>query len=144
MEPGPVAPAELDDFIRAIIAAFHDTLSDERVAEFRNEHALGRMLAVRDGGRIVATTAIEELELTLPGGPAPVAGVTMVGVLPTHRRRGLATGLMRAQLDALRDGGEAIAALWASEGGIYGRFGYGPAAASGRLRLRTDRTAPPP
>jgi predicted acetyltransferase len=35
--------------------------------------------------------------------------------------------MMTAQLEDVRDRGEAIAALWASEDTIYGRYGYGPA-----------------
>ena len=57
----------------------------------------------------------------------PAAGVTLVGVLPTHRRQGVLTRLMRAQLDDVRERGEPVAFLWASEGAIYGRFGYGMA-----------------
>src|SRR3954447_12768377 len=138
MQPGPIDRDEVDDFIRAVFAAFHDSADEERLAEVRPFHEHGRELVVRDGGRIVATTAIEPLALTVPGGPIPIAGVTAVGVLSTHRRRGLATALMRAQLDGLRDGGEAVAALWASEAPIYGRFGYGHAVTGARVRLRTN------
>ena len=70
-----------------------------------------------------------------------MAGVTAVGVRPTSRRRGLLTSLMRAQLEALRDGGEAIAGLWASEARIYGRFGYGLATRVAQLEVRTERAA---
>jgi predicted acetyltransferase len=42
---------------------------------------------------------------------------------------------MRAQLDDIHDRGEVLAALWASEGGIYGRFGYGLAALCGEIDL---------
>ena len=66
--------------------------------------------------------------MTIPGGVAPCAGITWVGVMPTHRRRGVLTELMRTQLDDLRERGEPLAALWASEPVIYGRFGYGIAA----------------
>ena len=65
-----------------------------------------------------------------------VAGVTAVGVLPTHRRRGLLTALMRRQLDDVRAAGESVAALWASERVIYGRFGYGLAARHATVTLR--------
>jgi predicted acetyltransferase len=58
----------------------------------------------------------------------PAAGVTWVGVLPTHRRRGILTELMRRQLDDVHERGEPLAILWASEAPIYGRFGYGVAA----------------
>jgi predicted acetyltransferase len=45
---------------------------------------------------------------------------------------------MRAQLHGLHDdGGEPVAALWASEGAIYGRFGYG--AASRHVALSVPR-----
>ena len=66
-------------------------------------------------------------ELTVPGAIVPVAGVTAVGVVPGHTRRGHLRALMRRQLDDVHARGEAVAALWASEGAIYGRFGYGPA-----------------
>ena len=60
-----------------------------------------------------------------PAARSPCAGVTVVGVLPTHRRRGILDRMMRAQLADVRERGEPLAALWASEETIYGRFGYG-------------------
>ena len=78
-----------------------------------------------DDGQIVGGAGAFPFELTVPGGALPCAGVTVVGVLPTHRRRGLLRRMMGAQLDDVRERGEPIAALWASEETIYGRFGYG-------------------
>jgi predicted acetyltransferase len=79
--------------------------------------------------------------MTVPGGPAPVAGVTWVGVLPTHRRRGILTAIMRRQLTELHEaGGEAVAALWASEPVIYRRFGYGLAAV--RVGVKAESSSP--
>ncbi len=86
---------------------------------------LERIHAAHEGGSIVGGAGAYPFELTIPGGPVPCAGVTAVGVLPTHRRRGVLTALMRAQLADVRERGEPIAALWASEETIYGRFGYG-------------------
>ncbi len=63
--------------------------------------------------------------MTIPGGVAPCAGITYVGVMPTHRRRGVLTRAHARQLDDLHRRGEPLAALWASEPVIYGRFGYG-------------------
>ena len=57
-----------------------------------------------------------------------------MGVLPTHRRRGLLTRLMRAQLEDIRGRGEPLAALWASEETIYGRYGYGLASLDAMMR----------
>ncbi len=78
----------------------------------------------------------------------PCAGVTWVGVLPTHRRRGILRDFMRRQLEDVHGWGEPLAALWASEASIYGRFGYGPAAPGlvaksdpRRFALRGDRAA---
>ena len=79
-------------------------------------------------GRLVATAASFDLKMAVPGRVAPVAGVTWVGVLPTYRRRGLLGALMERQLSDLHEAGTAVAALWASEGAIYGRYGYGAAA----------------
>jgi predicted acetyltransferase len=62
--------------------------------------------------------------------------VTAVAVVPTHRRRGLLTSLMRRQLDDLHERGDALACLWASEGAIYARYGYGISARAARLRAR--------
>ena len=87
-----------------------------------------RFYAGWDDDELVATAGSFDLRMTVPGAQVPVAGVTWVGVLPTHRRRGLLNALMRRQLDDLHDAGCAVAALWASEAAIYGRYGYGPAA----------------
>jgi predicted acetyltransferase len=95
-----------------------------------------RLSAVFDDGRVVAGAGAYPLELTLPAGPAPCAGVTVVGVLPTHRRRGLLRRMMDAQLRDIRERGEPIAALWASEETIYGRFGYALASLCMNLEVR--------
>ena len=84
-----------------------------------------RLHCVFDGSSIVAGAGVMPLELMVPGGRVACAGVTVVGVLPSHRRRGLLTRMMGAQLRDVRERGEPIAALWASEETIYGRYGYG-------------------
>jgi predicted acetyltransferase len=87
----------------------------------------GRGLGVFDGERLVGVADMLSRRMTLPGtGPTPFAAVTWVAVAADQRRRGVLTTLMRAQLERLhQDGGEPIAALWATEATIYGRFGYG-------------------
>jgi predicted acetyltransferase len=92
-----------------------------------------RILVAFDGATPVGVTAALQFELTVPGAVLPAAGVTWVGVLPTHRRRGLLRALMRRQLDETRRLGEPVAALWSSEAPIYGRFGYGLATVNARL-----------
>jgi predicted acetyltransferase len=75
----------------------------------------------------------------VPGGSLACSGITVVGVAPTHRRRGVLTAMMRAQLDAAHERGEPLAALWSSEAPIYGRFGYGLASWHGEFELEQDR-----
>ncbi|WP_327306751.1 GNAT family N-acetyltransferase [Streptomyces sp. NBC_01298] len=106
-----------------------------------------RSLGVWDGETCVATAGAFSFRLSVPGGAlVPAAGVTMVGVSPTHRRRGVLSSLMRRQLDDVRAGGEPIAVLTASEPVIYGRFGYGTAAYSMSVEIDKTRvrlTVPP-
>ncbi|MFJ6740912.1 GNAT family N-acetyltransferase [Streptomyces sp. NPDC091279] len=86
------------------------------------EHSFGAW----DGDACVGTAGAFSFRLTVPGGTAVrAAGVTMVSVAATHRRRGLLTSMMRRQLDEVRALGWPLAVLTASEPAIYGRFGYG-------------------
>ena len=85
-----------------------------------------RSVAAFDGGMLVGTTGAYSFQLSVPGGRTlPAAGVTWVAVLPTHRRRGVLSRLMRHQLADVAARGEPLAILWASESVIYPRFGYG-------------------
>lgn len=85
-----------------------------------------RCIGVWDGSECVATAGAFSFRMTVPGGAVvPTAGVSMVSVAATHRRRGLLTAVMRRQLTDIRSGGEPLAVLGASEPAIYGRFGYG-------------------
>ncbi|MFC8436237.1 GNAT family N-acetyltransferase [Streptomyces sp. NPDC057253] len=93
---------------------------------FRELTEIDRSIGVWDDGRCVGTAGAFSFRLTVPGGAAvPTAGVTMVSVAATHRRRGVLTSMMRRQLDDVRSWGEPLAVLTASEPVIYGRFGYG-------------------
>ncbi|WP_331742092.1 GNAT family N-acetyltransferase [Kitasatospora sp. NBC_00085] len=94
------------------------------------------LLALTADGRPVGTAAAYSFELTLPGRAlVPAAGVTAVGVLPSHRRQGVLSAMMRHQLAELRARGEFLSVLLASEAPIYGRFGYGPATYTARLAV---------
>src|SRR6266700_6342476 len=88
---------------------------------------------------LVGTAGSYAFRLTVPGGELPAAGVTWVGVVPSHRRRGILTEFMRRQLEDTRDRGEPLAVLFASESAIYGRFGYGIAAPTVSLRAEKAR-----
>lgn len=107
---------------------FGGRLDDTWVERWQTFCEVERMHAAFEGEAIVGGAGAFSLELSVPGGAVRAAGVTVVGVLPTHRRRGVLTSLMRAQLDDVRRRGEPVSCLWASEETIYGRFGYGHAA----------------
>lgn len=85
--------------------------------------------AAFEHGQIVGTAATFDHTMSLPGGSSiPMAGLTLVTVRPTHRRRGILRELMRLHFDDARARGFAISGLWASDVPIYPRFGYGLAA----------------
>ncbi|HSC50788.1 MAG TPA: GNAT family N-acetyltransferase [Gaiellaceae bacterium] len=95
-----------------------------------------RVLAAVEDGRIVGGAGAYRFDTTVPGGAqVPTAGVMAVGVLPTHRRRGALTALMRRQLADAHQRGEPLGTLFAAEGAIYPRFGYGLASLAGEAEL---------
>ncbi|MFI6081314.1 GNAT family N-acetyltransferase [Streptomyces sp. NPDC051217] len=99
--------------------------AEEREA-WRSVTECERSVGVWDGDECVATAGAYTFGLTVPGGGVvSAAGVTMVSVAATHRRRGILTSMMRRQLDDVRSWGQSVALLTASEPEIYGRFGYG-------------------
>src|ERR1043165_1024278 len=101
-----------------------------------------RVHAGFDGERIVAGAGAFPFDLFIPGGQVKAAGVTVTGVLPTHRRRGYLRGLQRSLIDDARSRDEPVAVLWATEDTIYGNFGYGMASMSAEIDVPRDRTRP--
>lgn len=141
-EVRPVTPEEFPAFARAGESAFGEQPSDEDIERSRGNFEFERSLGVLDNGRFVATAGIYSFDLTLPGlTTLPVAGVSWVGVMPTHRRRGILTALMRRQLDDIAQRGEALAILLASESNIYGRYGYGVATLAATYEIESRRGA---
>lgn len=134
---------------RLLGLVFHNTAEEETRDVEGSVFEPERSLVATDGELIVGHAAAYTRELTVPGAIVPAAHVTLVGVAPTHRRRGLLSGMMRRQLDEIAAAGrEPIAVLWASETAIYPRFGYGMAAqrlhADIMTREITLTAAPPP
>ena len=142
----PATAEEWPDFLQAMAGAFGETPSGPYLDTPSPVAELDRSLGLWEDRRVVATSGIYSRELTVPGAVVPCAAVTWVTVAPTHRRRGVLTAMMRRQLTELHEQErEPVAALWASEHPIYGRFGYGAATVraplagpAARLRLRPD------
>lgn len=138
----PITLEELPALFRMVNAVFLSDVHDDELEHKRLVFEPERSVAVFDGGEPVGSAGAYTRDMTIPGGPIPVAGVTWVAVAPTHRRRGLLTQMMRHQLDELHGNGrEPVAVLWASEAAIYGRFGYGLASRGARLRVATAELA---
>jgi predicted acetyltransferase len=132
---------ELREALAPIWHFFGGGPSDESAERFSRVLPHERMLAARIDGEVVGGAGAFPFELTVPGGRVRAGGTTVVGVLPTHRRRGVLRALMRAQLDDLHERGEPVAYLWASEATIYGRFGFGLAGLDGDLEIDRQRGA---
>lgn len=132
---------ELRDALNAISHYFGNRFTEEETQRFAGWIDVERMHAAWDGDAIVGGAGAFDYRMSVPGGDVPAAGVTVVGVLPTHRRQGILTALMREQLADCARRGDAVAYLWASEGTIYGRFGYGLASRVGEMTLARERTA---
>ena len=144
----PITAAEFPEFQAVDDHAFNSTRSAAEADDELRRLELDRTLAAWDAGRMVGEAAAYSLRMAVPGAVVPVAGVTWVAVLPSHRRRGILRGLMLRQLADIHDRGEAVAALFASEAPIYGRYGYGQASvwtnftfARGEGALRPDAPA---
>jgi predicted acetyltransferase len=128
-----------DEFIAALTPIWHyfgGTPSEEDAEKLGRVLPTDRVHVAVEDGEIVGGAGAYRFDTTVPGGAqVPTAGVMAVGVLPTHRRRGLLRGLMRKELDDVHEWGEPLATLYASEGAIYRRYGYGLASISGNFML---------
>jgi predicted acetyltransferase len=127
--------AEFREAVGAIAEYGAWDIDEESAKRFLRVHPLDRMHAAFEGKRAVGGAGAFPFDLSVPGGSVACSGVTVVGVYPTHRRRGILTAMMRAQLEATHERGDPIAALWASDERIYGRYGYGLASLVGEIEL---------
>ncbi|MFC4471183.1 GNAT family N-acetyltransferase [Streptomyces xiangluensis] len=140
-------PEEWDKWYGKLVLAFGgvDESPEER-ALWNGLTEFDRFIGAWDGDECVGTAGAFSFRMTVPGGaPVKAAGITMVSVAATHRRRGVLTTMKRRQLDDIHSWGEPLAVLTASEPVIYGRFGYGAATQQLRAEIDTSRvrlTAP--
>src|SRR6476619_2192859 len=91
----PIVASEVESFTRCAAAAFGVDPRTEAVAYAQDYLELDRTVAAFEDDRVVGTSGALSWEVTVPvPSPARAAAVTWVSVLPTHRRRGLLTGMM--------------------------------------------------
>ncbi|WP_328399104.1 GNAT family N-acetyltransferase [Streptomyces sp. NBC_00390] len=138
-----ITESEFPDWLRALATGFlrPPLISDEEVSDRRAAMDFGCVRGAFDAGRCVATFRSFAQEITTVGGAAlPAAAVTNVTVSPTHRRRGLLSRLMAAELAEAKERGDVVATLIAAEYPIYGRYGFGPAASTAEWAVDVPRT----
>ena len=123
---GPVAEERRDDWWAVQQTVFGFEFKDDDKPLLAAVQNWDRALGAYDGDQMVGSASSLSLATSVPGGAeVPTAGLTAVSVLPTHRRSGALTGMIRASFDDARQRGEPLGILLASESPIYGRFGYG-------------------
>lgn len=134
-----IAEDEIDAIFALDQIVFHGRLTDDERARATRLLASAHRIGTYEDGRLVGVAAALDQAMTIPGGEIRCWGLTWVGVLPTHRRRGILTSMLdRLWADALA-ADRSIVGLWVAEEAIYGRFGCGPATRSIATRITTDR-----
>jgi predicted acetyltransferase len=143
MEFRAIQPDELDAFQLSLAYAFSEPAPDED--EVRSEQRRlepDRCFAAFEEGRVVGCAGAFTWKTSVPGGAAVgTAGITTVGVLPTHRRQGITRELMGHLLAQARERSEPLATLFASQGAIYGRFGFAMATSALDVDVLVERAA---
>lgn len=134
-------PEEAAAAIRACEVAFGYGVSEQDMKMWQTIFEHDRVFGVYSGDLLIGAGANYSFELTIPGGSLPTAGVTLIGVKPSHRRQGALRKIIAALHADADQRGEPLAILWASESNIYQRFGYGMAAMGMALEAERDRMA---
>jgi predicted acetyltransferase len=137
-----IKPAEAHAFFAVLEEAFN--ASGSLAAQVEREliaFEFDRSAAAFDGDQVVGTSGAYSFVMSVPGGMAATSGISDVGVLPAYRRRGIMSAMIGHLLADAAARGEALAALFASEAGIYQRFGFGCAAQSAGCTIRRGEGA---
>lgn len=137
----PVTGEQAEVFLRTMGATFGFDPEAGQIERFVEYFEWDRARTAFDGDQMVGTIGAFSLDMTVPGATMPCAGTTVVAVLPSHRRRGILRMMMDSHLDDARQRQEPIAALWASDSAIYGRFGFGAAVEGVDIEIRRHHTA---
>jgi len=123
----PITPDELRPFSQVWERAFNFDEKEEELQAIKKAFEFDRSFVVIDGEQFVGTGGAYSFSLTTPGGHVAAGGLTAIAVMPTHRRRGILTDMIRYHFDEMRSREEPLSVLRASESLIYGRYGYGAA-----------------
>jgi predicted acetyltransferase len=142
--PFPIRPITLDElrpFAQVWERSFNFDEKDEELEALKEVFEFDRSFVALDGDQFVGTGGAFSFDLTTPGGQVPTGGLTAIAVLPTHRRRGILTEMMRYHFDEVRNREEPLSVLRASESIIYPRYGYGVATVDAGFEIDQRHTA---
>jgi predicted acetyltransferase len=126
-------------FVAPLSIAFNRRMSEAEIEVERRTAELDRFVGAVEGDTVVGCGGAYTFRLTVPGGEVGAAGITGVGVLPSHTRRGILRRMMTWWFDQAQERDEPVAILWASEAAIYQRFGYGQATQQTFLEANRDK-----
>jgi predicted acetyltransferase len=141
----PADPSAVKRWLQADARGFHAAEPGEKLLAAQALAVGGDRItavldpAAADAATPVATVRCWPMDLTVPGGSLPAWAISSVTVAPTHRRRGIARGLLTAELRTARRLGLPLAMLTVSEATIYARYGFGPAANQAGYTIDTTR-----
>ncbi|MFH8794838.1 GNAT family N-acetyltransferase [Streptomyces sp. NPDC017941] len=135
----PLPEADIDRALDLAYLVFHDTPEEEK-RKHHHDLLLGcERIGTYDGDTLVGLLATFPFTVSVPGGELPCCGLSFVSVAPTHRRRGVLSGMIGKLYERCAADGVPVAVLWASEDAIYGRFGFGPATHGNTVEVHTER-----
>ncbi|EMF02215.1 GNAT family N-acetyltransferase [Streptomyces mobaraensis NBRC 13819 = DSM 40847] len=134
-----IPEAHLDRALDLTYLAFEESADAERRERHREMLLGAERVGAHDGDDLVGMLAARPLLLSVPGGELPCAGVTFVSVSPGHQGRGVLRGLIGELWSRCRAAGQPLAALWAADAGLYGRFGFGAATHVYGVEIDSDR-----
>lgn len=142
--PYPIRPIDADElraFSQVWERAFNFDGKEDELDAIKTTFEFDRSIVALDGDRFVGTGGAYSFDLTTPGGRVPTGGLTAIAVVPTHRRRGILTDIMRYHFDEVREREEPLSVLRASESLIYDRYGYGVATIDAGFEIDRRHTA---
>lgn len=138
-----ITDEEFPNWRTLIRRAFNEHVHPDDIKRLRDDRAeMDRLFGAFDGNVLVGTGGTDSHVMTVPGGNGlPTAAIAYVSTVATHRRRGILVGTMRKLLEQAREREEPLAALWASQAGLYTRFGFGQATVAEEWQIDPAKSA---
>ena len=137
IEIRPATQAEMDQLGELTSYVYGGAFGDGPANTAATSNRPEWTLCAFDGARMVASYGAIPFTMRANGKAMPVAGVSIVGTLPEYRRPGLLRQITERSFEQMRDNGQTVAALWASQAAIYQRYGYSLCSVQRRYELDT-------